>query len=59
MSGMSGKYMAYVGSYTYTGKAKGITVYDIDVEKGVFIPRYEEEVNNSSYLVASSDTKTL
>ena len=56
---MSGKYMAYVGSYTYTGKAKGITVYDIDVEKGVFIPRYEEEVNNSSYLVASSDTKTL
>ncbi|MEY8337698.1 beta-propeller fold lactonase family protein [Lachnospiraceae bacterium 62-35] len=56
---MKGKYMAYVGSYSYTGKAKGITIYDIDVEKGIFIPRYEEEVNNSSYVVASSDTKTL
>ncbi len=29
---MTGKYMAYVGSYSYTGKAKGITVYDVDVE---------------------------
>ena len=28
-----GKYMAYVGSYSYNGKAKGITVYDVDVEK--------------------------
>ena len=27
-----GKYMAYVGSYSYYGKAKGITVYDVDVE---------------------------
>ena len=26
-----GKYMAYVGSYSYNGKAKGITVYDVDV----------------------------
>ena len=33
---MKGKYMAYVGSYSYTGKAKGITVYDVDVEKGLF-----------------------
>ena len=31
-----GKYMAYVGSYSYNGKAKGITVYDVDVEKGTF-----------------------
>ena len=31
---MTGKYMAYVGSYSYTGKAKGITVYDVDVEAG-------------------------
>lgn len=29
---MSGKYMAYVGSYSYTGKAKGITVFDVDVK---------------------------
>lgn len=32
VSCMSGKYMAYVGSYSYTGKAKGITVFDVDVE---------------------------
>ena len=51
---MKGKYMAYVGSYTFMGKAKGITVFDVDLEKGLFIPRCEEEVNNASYLVASS-----
>ncbi len=53
------KYMAYVGSYSYTGKAKGITVYDVDVEKGVFIERCEEEVDNSSYVIASNNGKTL
>ena len=46
---MKGKYMAYVGSYSYTGNAKGITVYDVDVEKGVFRERCEMEVNNSSF----------
>lgn len=56
---MNGKYMAYVGSYSYTGKAKGITVYDVDVEKGVFKERCEVEVDNSSYVIASSDGKTL
>ena len=56
---MKGKYMAYVGSYTFMGKAKGITVFDVDLEKGLFIPRCEEEVNNASYLVASSSGKTL
>lgn len=56
---MTGKYMAYVGSYSYNGQAKGITVYDVDVEKGRFIPRCEVEVDNSSYVVASNDGKTL
>ena len=56
---MTGKYMAYVGSYSYTGKAKGITVYDVDVEKGQFIYRCEVEVDNSSYLKASNDGKVL
>ena len=53
------KYMAYIGSYSYTGNAKGITVCDVDVEKGTFTKRTEIEVNNSSYLVASRDQKTL
>ena len=56
---MKGKYMAYVGSYSYTGKAKGITVFDVDVEKGTFEYRCEMEVDNSSYVIASSDGKTL
>lgn len=55
---MTGKYMAYVGSYSYTGKAKGITVYDVDVEKGKFIYRCEVEVDNSSYLTVSRDKKS-
>lgn len=56
---MSGRYMAYVGSYSYTGKAKGITVFDVDVENGIFRERCEMEVNNSSYVIASSDGMTL
>lgn len=56
---MKGKYMAYVGSYSYTGKAKGITVFDVDVEHGTFKERCEVEVDNSSYVIASSDGKTL
>ncbi|MCI9593832.1 MAG: lactonase family protein [Lachnospiraceae bacterium] len=56
---MKGKYMAYVGSYSYTGKAKGITVYDVDVEKGVFKERCEVEVDNSSYVIASHNGKNL
>lgn len=56
---MKGVYMAYVGSYSYTGNAKGITVYDVDVEDGRFKQRCEMEIDNSSYLVAAADSKTL
>lgn len=56
---MTGQYMAYIGSYSYTGKAKGISVYDVDVEKGDFIFRCEVEVDNSSYLKASRNGKML
>lgn len=56
---MKGMYMAYVGSYSYTGNAKGITVYDVDVEGGRFRERCQVEVDNSSYLTASKDGKIL
>lgn len=56
---MKGKYMAYVGSYSYTGKAKGITIYDVDVDKGTFKERCEVEVDNSSYVIASHNGKNL
>lgn len=56
---MSEMYMAYVGSYSYTGSAKGITVYDVDVEKGIFKQRCEVAIDNASYLTVSPDGKTL
>ena len=45
---MRSKYVAYIGSYSYTGSAKGITICDVDMEKGKFTKRTEVEVNNSS-----------
>lgn len=55
---MAQKYVAYVGSYTYYGSSKGISIMDVDVEKGIFTKRKEVSVNNSSYLVAS-DRKSV
>ena len=53
------KYVAYVGSYTYTGKAKGITIFDVDVEHGNFIRRGEIEAANPSDIMTTHDRKTL
>lgn len=46
------KYVAYVGSYTHD-KAKGISLYDVDVKAGKMVFRNEYEVNNSSYVLVS------
>ena len=56
---MSGKYVAYVGSYSYTGKAKGITIYDVDTDRGCFVKKDEVDVDNSSYVIKSRNQKTL
>lgn len=53
------KYVAYVGSYTYIGKSKGITILDVDTEKSSMTKREEIEVNNASYLLPSADHKLL
>ncbi len=53
-----GKYMAYIGSYTH-GKAKGITICDVDVEKGRITKRGEAYINNPSYMVAANSGKYL
>ena len=47
---MQDKYMAYVGSYSYNGQAKGITVYDVDVKKGKFIYRCEVRARQTAAL---------
>lgn len=56
---MSGKYVAYVGSYSYTGKAKGITIYDVNPDKGCFVKKGEVDVDNSSYVIKSRNQKIL
>ena len=59
MAASKERYMAYVGSYSYTGKAKGITCYDVDVKEGRFVYRTEVEVDNSSYLICSHKTPSI
>lgn len=56
---MSDKYVAYVGSYTFHGKSKGITILDVDVEKGRLIKRGEVAVDNASFMTQSHDHKYL
>ena len=56
---MSGKYVAYVGSYSYTGKAKGITIDDVNPDKGCFVKKGEVDVDNSSYVIKSRNQKVL
>lgn len=56
---MSEKYVAYVGSYTFHGKSKGITILDVDVEAGRLTKRGEVKVDNAAYLTKSYDNKYL
>lgn len=53
------RYVAYVGSYTYIGKSKGITILDVDTEKASMTKRSEVVVHNSSHMVLSPDHKYL
>lgn len=56
---MSDKYVAYVGSYTYVGKSKGITVFDVDMELGTLSKKDEIPCNNSSFMEISHNGKYL
>ena len=56
---MKKNYVAYIGSYTFHGSSKGISIMDVDVENGRFIKRKEIRVNNSSYLTVSHDQHYL
>ncbi|MCI8551321.1 MAG: lactonase family protein [Lachnospiraceae bacterium] len=56
---MGKRYAAYVGSYTYIGNSKGITILDVDAEKGTMTKRKEVRVNNASYVSASRDGTRL
>ena len=52
------KYVAYVSSYTKRNKM-GITIFDVDLEKGNFIYRNSIEISNSSYLTSSHNDQFL
>ena len=52
------KYVAYVSSYTKRSK-NGITIFDVDMEKGNFIYRNSLEISNSSYLTCSHNDQFL
>ena len=56
---MGKKYAAYVGSYTYIGNSKGITILDVDTENGTMKRKKEVRVNNASYVSASRDGRWL
>lgn len=53
------QYVAYAGSYSYTGKCKGLTIFDVDVENGRLIKRTEVEVDNSSDIISSHNNKFI
>ena len=53
------KYVAYVSTYTTTGDAHGIKIYDVDMENGRFIEKDQVEITNSSYVTISHNMKYL
>ncbi len=52
------KYVAYVSTYTQ-GDNHGIKIYDVDMEKGCFVPKDKVEITNSSYICISHNGKYL
>ena len=56
---MEKQYVVYVGSHTDTCDSKGITIFDMDVERGALRKRGEVEIDNASYLTTSPDGRIL
>lgn len=52
------KYVAYVSSYTQ-GNKFGISIFDVDSEKGRFVEKNKVAVSNSSYITISHNQKYL
>lgn len=52
------KFVAYVSTYTSKDK-RGITIYDVDNETGVFTEKGKVAISNSSYLTCSHNRKYL
>ena len=54
------KYVAYVSTYTIGDQREyGITVFDVDMEKGRFTEKEKVKITNSSYVTISHNRKYL
>ena len=54
------KYVAYVSTYTIGDQREyGITVFDVDMEKGRFHEKERVKITNSSYVTISHNQKFL
>ncbi len=54
------RYVAYVSSYTSGNKTNmGISIFDVDVEKGRMTKKDQVEITNSSYITISHNQKYL
>ena len=56
---MAAKYIAYVGSDTNVHGNKGLSIYEVDNEKGNLKKISEVDANNASYLKISADGRFL
>lgn len=52
------RFVAYVSTYTSKDK-RGITIYDVDMETGIFTEKGKVSITNSSYLTCSHSRKYL
>lgn len=52
------KYVAYVSSYTKRNK-NGISIYDVDMDNGIFSLKDTKEISNSSYITCSHNDQFL
>ncbi len=54
------KYVAYISAYTSGSKENhGIKVYDVDMERGILIPKGDVVITNSSYATVSRNGRYL
>ena len=54
------KYVAYVSTYTIGDQGEyGITIFDVDMEKGRFYEKKKIKITNSSYVTISHNKKYL
>ena len=52
------KYVAYVSAYTTGDRSEqGITVYDVDMQKGRFTEKEKIKITNSSYVTISQNKR--